>query len=275
MDINKIYNESCITGMRRMADESVDLVVTSPPYDELRTYNDSSVWCFEVFEDVARGIYRVLKPGGVIMWNVGDSVVDGSETGNSFRQALFFKDMCHLNLHDTMIYQKPSAAYPASAKSNRYSQVFEYCFILSKGKPKTANLIKDRVNRWAGTTNFGTPTSRKKDGTLVQSEKGVVQELGYRDNIWRVVNSRGFGQTNNQVYNHPATMPAELARDHILTWSNEGDLVMDPFMGSGTTARMAFQTDRNYIGFEIDTAYFNLCNKINETEIGRLDEFFT
>ena len=259
LEVNKVYNESCITGMQKMDEGSVDLVVTSPPYDDLRTYNNSSTWDFGVFKEVANNLTRVLKPGGIIMWNVGDATVDGSETGSSFRQALYFKDECGLRLHDTMIYQKPSAAYPASAKSNRYSQVFEYCFILSKGKPKTSNLIKDRVNRWAGTTNFGTPTSRKKDGTLEQSEKLVVQENGYRDNIWRIVNSRGFGQSNDEVYNHPATMPEELARGHILTWSNPGELVLDPFMGSGTTARMAYQEDRNWIGFEIDKEYYDLC----------------
>ena len=257
---NTIYHQSCVQGMRDMDDGSVDLVVTSPPYDNLRTYNDSSTWNFNAFTEVAHELIRVLKPGGVIMWNVGDAVVDGSETGTSFRQALYFKDS-GLNLHDTMIYQKPSAAYPSSEKSTRYSQVFEYCFILSKGKPKTTNLIKDRENRWAGSTNFGTPTSRQKDGSLKKSKKLTVSPLGIRDNIWKITNSRGFGQSNNEVYQHPATMPEELARGHIISWSNPGDLVLDPFMGSGTTARMAFREGRNYIGFEIDEEYYNLCLK--------------
>jgi len=263
VDINKVHNESCITGMQRMDEGSVDLVVTSPPYDNLRTYNDSSTWNFDVFTQVADELIRVLKPGGVIMWNVNDAVVDGSETGTSFKQALYFKDN-GLNLHDTMIYQKPSAAYPASDKSNRYSQVFEYCFILSKGKPKTVNLIRDRENRWAGTKNFGTPTSRQKDGSLKKSKQLTVSSLGIRDNIWRIINSRGFGQSNNEVYNHPATMPEELARGHILSWSNPDDLILDPFMGSGTTARMAFREGRNWVGFEIDPEYYNLCLQCTE-----------
>ena len=264
LEVNKVYHESCITGMQKMDEDCVDLVVTSPPYDDLRTYNDSSSWSHDVFAEVAQGITRVLKPGGVIMWNVNDATVNGSETGTSFRQALYFMDECGLRLHDTMIYQKPSAAYPAHDKSVRYSQVFEYCFILSKGKPKTVNLIRDRENRWAGHTNFGTPTSRKKDGSLTKSKKIVVNQFGIRDNIWRIVNSRGFGQKNTEVYKHPATMPEGLAEGHILSWSNEGDLVLDPFMGSGTTARMAFQHQRQYIGFEIDEEYYNLCCKLTQ-----------
>jgi site-specific DNA-methyltransferase (adenine-specific) len=196
------------------------------------------------------------------MWNVGDATVKGSETGSSFRQALYFMDECGLRLHDTMIYQKQSAAYPAGDKSVRYSQVFEYCFILSKGKPKTINLIRDKKNRWAGHSNFGTPSVRTKDGVLKQYEKFVVKEFGIRDNIWKITNSKGFAHSNSEVYKHPATMPEALAEGHILSWSNPGDLVLDPFMGSGTTARMAFKNDRNWIGFEIDKEYYDLCVKL-------------
>jgi DNA modification methylase len=277
LDINRIYNESCITGMQKMDEECVDLVVTSPPYDNLREYNNSSSWNFDVFIEVAFELTRVLKPGGIIMWNVGDAVVDGSETGSSFRQALHFKDDCGLRLHDTMLYQKPSAAYPAGDKSLRYSQVFEYCFILSKGKPKTVNLIRDKPNAWAGTRSWGNATSRLASGELKKADDKTkpIKDVGIRDNIWRINNGAGFGQKNSLAYKHPATMPAELARDHILSWSNEGDLVLDPFSGSGTTARMAFQAERNYIGFEIDEEYYKLAQQINSTEIGRLDDFFS
>ena len=262
LSLNKVHNESCITGMRKLDQESIDLVVTSPPYDNLRTYNDSSQWDFPTFTLVATELVRVLKEGGVIMWNVGDATVDGSETGSSFRQALHFMDL-GLRLHDTMLYQKPSAAYPASHKSVRYSQVFEYCFILSKGKPKTINLIKDKPNAWAGTTSWGNASSRQKDGTIKEGTKKVsIADVGYRDNIWRINNGAGFGQSNKEVYAHPATMPEELARGHIITWSNPGDLVLDPFMGSGTTARMAFREDRNWIGFEIDPEYYELCTRL-------------
>jgi site-specific DNA-methyltransferase (adenine-specific) len=260
MEINKIYNINCIDGMNKMDDESVDLCVTSPPYDDLRTYNDSSKWDFEVFKKVAKSLTRVLKPGGVIMWNVGDATVAGSETGSSFKQALYFKEECGLNLHDTMIYEKSGIAFAAGEKSVRYSQAFEYCFILSKGKPKTVNIIMDKPNKWAGHTSWGNAKARNKEGELQDSGKKskAIREFGARTNIWRIVNSGGFGQKDDNAYNHPATMPMELARDHIKTWSNPGDLVIDPFTGSATTHLMSIEEGRNFIGFEIDKEYFDI-----------------
>ena len=208
MELNKVHNESCITGMQKMDMESVNLVITSPPYDDLRTYNDSSKWDFDVFRQVAGELVRVLQPGGVIMWNVGDAVVNGSETGSSFRQALYFMEL-GLRLHDTMIYEKTGIAFAAGEKSNRYSQAFEYCFILSKGKPSTVNIIMDKPNLWAGAKSWGNARARKKDGTLNVSENKTkeIKEFGARTNIWRIKNSGGFGQSDKRAYDHPATMP--------------------------------------------------------------------
>jgi DNA modification methylase len=261
MEINKTHNINCIDGMNRMNAESVDLVVTSPPYDDLRTYNDSSKWDFNVFKDVAVAITRVLKPGGVIMWNVNDATINGGESGSSFRQALYFMDACGLRLHDTMIYEKSGIAFAAGPHSVRYSQAFEYCFIISKGKPKTVNIIMDKKNKWAGISSWGNAKARKKDGTLEDAGKKSkeTREWGARTNIWRIINSGGFGQSSKTSYKHPATMPEELARGHIISWSNPGDLVLDPFMGSGTTAQMAIEEQRNFIGFEIDPTYYEMC----------------
>ena len=215
----------------------------------------------DVFYSVAAQLNRVLKPGGVIMWNVNDATVDGSETGSSFRQALHFKDVCGLRLHDTMIYEKTGIAFASGAKSVRYSQAFEYCFILSKGKPKTVNIIMDKPNKWAGSTSWGKARSRKKTGELdIREHKtNPIKEFGARNNIWRIKNCGGFGQSNKESYKHPATMPEELALGHIQTWTNEGDLVLDPFMGSGTTAQVSIETNRNFIGFEIDDTYYLMC----------------
>ncbi len=276
MKANQIYNQNCIEGMNAMNAESVDLCITSPPYDDLRTYNDSSKWDFNVFQDVAQALTRVLKPGGVIMWNVGDSTINGSETGSSFRQALYFMESCGLKLHDTMIYEKTGSAYCSGPKSVRYTQIFEYCFILSKGKPKTINLIQDKPNKWAGITSWGNAKTRKKDGDMHDPgrKSNPIREFGVRTNIWRIKNSGGFGQSSKESYKHPATMPEELAQDHIITWSNPGDLIIDPFMGSGTTAAMAIQTERNYIGFEIDDEYYKLCqSRLTKLETN-LNDFF-
>ena len=255
-----IHNTNCIDGMNSMPPETVDLCVTSPPYDDLRTYNDSSKWDFETFKEVAHSLTRVLKPGGVVMWNVGDATVKGGETGSSFRQCLYFMDECGLRLHDTMLYEKTGIAFAAGPHSVRYSQAFEYCFVLSKGKPKTVNIIMDKPNAWAGHTSWGEARARNKDGTQTQpgGKSKAIREFGARTNIWRITNSGGFGQKDKNAYAHPATMPEELARGHIQTWSNPGDLILDPFLGSGTTAKIAREENRHFVGFEIDPEYFAL-----------------
>ncbi len=275
LSVNNVYHLNCIDGMNAMDAESVDLCVTSPPYDDLRTYNDSSKWDFNVFKDVAKALTRVLKPGGVIMWNVNDATINGSETGSSFRQALYFMDECGLKLHDTMIYQKTGTAFASGPKSVRYTQIFEYCFVLSKGKPKTINLIQDKKNKWAGITSWGNAKTRRKDGDMNDPgrKSNAIREFGVRNNIWIIKNSGGFGQSSKESYKHPATMPEELALGHILTWSNPGDLVIDPFMGSGTTAAMAMQEKRDYIGFEIDQEYYNLCQSRMKSLNANLSKF--
>ena len=261
LSLNDTHHMNCIDGMQLMDAESVDLVVTSPPYDDLRTYNDSSKWDHNVFKQVADEITRVLKPGGVIMWNVNDATVKGSETGSSFRQCLYFMDAHDLRLHDTMIYEKTGTAFASGPNSVRYTQIFEYCFILSKGKPKTINLIQDKKNKWAGYTSFGNAKTRKKDGTMHDPgrKSNEIREWGVRTNIWKIKNSGGFGQSSKASYKHPATMPEELARGHVITWSNENDLILDPFMGAGTTAQVCLEENRNFIGFEIDDTYHQMC----------------
>ena len=236
---SKLYNEDCLETMQRMDDESIDLVVTSPPYDDLRQYNGYS---FD-FEPIAQELYRVIKPSGVVVWVVGDQTKNGSESGTSFRQALYFKEI-GFNLHDTMIYQKNSSTYCARPESKRYTQIFEYMFILSKGQPK-ARLICDKPNKWAGHKDWS--------GKM----KNPVREFSPRTNIWRYV-------TSFNGVKHPAPFPEQLAIDHILSWSDEGDVVYDPFMGSGTTARAAVRLHRDWIGSEIskdycDTIHSSLC----------------
>jgi len=232
METNELYYIDNIKGMNQMPGNFVDLTVTSPPYDGLRTYNGYS---FD-FENVVRQLFRVTKEGGVVVWVVGDETKNGSESGTSFKQALYFKEI-GFNLHDTMIYEKNSPAYPAHKKSVRYTQIFEYMFIFSKGKPKTVNLICDKANKWAGHKDFS--------GKL----KNPVPDYSPRNNIWKYTTS--FGDTNG----HPAPFPEKLAEDHILSWSNEKDLVFDPFVGSGTTPKMAKKNNRSYLGFDVSEEY--------------------
>ena len=238
LELNKIYNMDCLDGLKLLDDNSIDLTVTSPPYDNLRTYNGFS---FD-FENIAKQLYRVTKQGGVVVWIVGDQTINGSESGTSFKQALYFKE-CGFNLHDTMIWEKNSSTFPSNEKSNRYTQIYEYMFIFSKGKPKTSNLIIDKKNIWAGSKDFS--------GKI----KNPVPEYSSRNNIWKITTSF------NEETGHPAVFPEELVNDHIISWSNKGDVVMDIFMGSGTTAKMAIVNDRKWIGFEISSEYCEMINK--------------
>lgn len=234
--INQVYNEDCLETMSRMPDGFIDLTLTSPPYDNLREYNGYS---FD-FESIAKELYRVTKPNGLIVWVVGDAVMDGSESGSSFKQALHFKEL-GFKLHDTMIYEKNSPAYPARKDSNRYTQIFEYMFVFAKGKVPS-QLICDKPNKWAGHKDFS--------GKL----KNPVPEFSPRNNIWKYT-------TSFNGWKHPAPFPEALAHDHIISWSKEGDLVYDPFMGSGTTAYIARSLSRNYIGSEISKDYCEMIKK--------------
>jgi site-specific DNA-methyltransferase (adenine-specific) len=261
---NKILLGNSIEILSGFESESVDLTVTSPPYDNLRTYNgkikDEVIYeegfSFP-FVEMARQLYRVTKKGGVVIWVVNDQVKNGGETGSSFRQALLFKEI-GFTLYDTMIYHKNGAPFP---ETGRYSQVFEYMFVFSKGQPKTINLLKDKPNRWAGHSNFGDPSKREKEGTLKKVDKFVVAEFGTRYNVWYINNGKGFSSKDDIAFQHPAIFPESLAEDHILSWSKPGDVVLDPMCGSGTTLKMAKINGRNYIGIYINEEYVELSKK--------------
>ena len=254
IETNKIYHGDSVKVLAGFPAGCFDLVVTSPPYDNLRDYKGFSF----NFADIAKNLTRTLKYGGVIVWNVADQTIDGSETGTSFRQALYFKDVCGLRLHDTMIYQKEGSPRPASANSVRYSQSFEYVFILSKGRPKAINLLKDKVNVSAGRVkNKGANDWRKKDGSMQgRRTTTVTGEFGYRTDIWQIRAGYVGGDST-----HPAPMPEKLANDHIRSWSNEGDIVLDPFVGGGTTIAAAKKLSRKWIGIDISEEYCELARK--------------
>ena len=250
MELNRIYNMDCVDGMKMLESESIDLVVTSPPYDNLRNYNGFE-WDFE---ETAKQLYRVVKKGGVVVWIVGDSTIKGSESGTSFKQALLFKEI-GFNLHDTMIWNKGSFAFPSNSC---YHQVFEYMFVFSKGKPKSLNFIKDRKNIYVGERGA---SGRNRDGVRNKGKSTVRDEYGKRFNIWNYPIGGGHCTKDKIAYQHPAIFPEQLANDHILSWSNENDIVLDPFIGSGTTAKMALLNNRNYIGFEISKEYCEIAEQ--------------
>ena len=247
---NAIICGDCLDVMKAMPDGCIDLVVTSPPYDNLRTYNGYS---FD-FENIAKELYRIIKPGGVVVWVVGDATIDGSETGTSFRQALYSKEI-GFNLHDTMIYHK--RGLPCDT-AKRYRQDFEYMFAFSKGQPKTFNPLmhKQVYNDSRKNKNF----NKDKSG-VKKISKMNQKEMTKDGNVFFYVASGGIGQTDEIAYNHPATYPEKLAEDQIKSWSNPGDLVLDPFCGSGTTLKMAHILDRKYIGIEISEEYCEIIHQ--------------
>lgn len=253
MKLDDIRNENCIDTMKMMKDGMVDLVVTSPPYDNMREYEGYSL---EGFEDIALALYRVVKPGGIVVWVIGDQTVKGDESGTSFRQALHFKEI-GFNLFDTMIYRKPPRG--AVGNNRTYWQSFEYMFVLSKGKPQTINLIKDRKNKESRKGDTG--TKRLPDGSLLKSKRDGYSDYGRRTNVWTYTIGNGHSASDKIAHKHPAIFPEKLARDHIISWSNEGELVYDPFLGSGTVALMAALNGRKYLGSEINANYCEIARE--------------
>ena len=249
IEINKNYNESNLETMAKMPNCFIDLTVTSPPYDGLRTYNGYSF----PFEDIAKELYRVTKDGGVVVWIVGDATIKGSETLTSFKQALYFKEL-GFNVHDTMIYRKLN---PMPVKSIRYLPCFEYMFVFSKGRPKSVNLIREK-----------TLATGKEKYTGTQQENGKFTDYGKKRNlerdkynVWDLKVGSNQSTKDKFAFKYSAIFPEKLANDHIISWSNKNDLVYDPFMGSGTTAKMSILNNRNWIGSEISSEY---CEIIEE-----------
>lgn len=243
IDVNKIIVGDCERVMATWPWNSVDLVVSSPPYDSMRSYRSGQRWHFL---GVAYQLQRVLKPGGVLVWIVADETVNGSETGTSLNQALHFREL-GLNLHDTMIWTK----YLPGLMGKRYTSCWEYMFVLSKGEPKTFNPIM-RKNKTAGTECR--KNQRTKNGVVCTGHM-VTKDYSIEENVWRIQ----VGGTNSSKHplqgKHPAVFPEKLASQHIATWSNPGDLVCDPFSGSGTTCAVAARMGRRYVGIDLDAEY--------------------
>ena len=247
LDLNKIYCGNCLEWLSEIDNNSIDMVLTSPPYDSLRGYEGYS---FD-FEKIANELFRAVKKNGVVVWVVGDAVVDGSETGTSFEQALYFKKI-GFNIHDTMIYEKNSSTFPAKKTGNRYTQIFEYMFVFSKGKPK-CNLLCDKKNKWAGFTSF-------------DKKIPPVSDFSPRTNIWKY--STSFNDKNE----HPAVFPEQLAEDNIKSWSDVSDIILDPMSGSGTTLKAAYKLCRNYIGIDISEKYCEIAKKRIEKTVPQLEK---
>jgi site-specific DNA-methyltransferase (adenine-specific) len=259
MEVNKTYNENCLETMGKMPNNFIDCTVTSPPYDDIRNYNNKIKGLSDEFngysfpfEDIVRELYRVTKKGGIVVWVVNDATHNGSETLNSFRQALFFKEV-GFRMHDTMIYRKLN---PVPNAGKRYQQMFEYMFVFSKGSPKTTNIsLRERSNKCEDKRTYRKKKfSRNQDGEFNENDY-FVKEMVPEYNIWDFYVGWGNTTKDDVAFEHPAIFPEELVKRHIESWTNEGDLIYDPFMGSGTTSKMSILSKRNYIGSELSEEY--------------------
>lgn len=256
MGVNKIIQGDCLEVMKTFKYECIDLVVTSPPYDNLRDYDG---YDFN-FKEIVSELFRITKEGGVVVWVVGDATINGSETGTSFNQALYFKRL-GFSLHDTMIYYKEGL----TLNHNRYEQEFEYMFVFSKGKPKTFNPIKTPC-KWFGKDSDRTGQKLGKHDEINKrarsgKDRTNIKPSKIKGNIWKYNTGYGHSTKDNYVFSHPAIFPERLAEDHILSWSNEGDLVLDPMCGSGTTLKMATINKRDYVGIDLSEKYVKIAEE--------------
>jgi site-specific DNA-methyltransferase (adenine-specific) len=255
--LNSIICGDNVEVMKKLKNNSIDLVITSPPYDNLRDYEGYS---FD-FESIVHELYRIIKPGGVVVWVVGDATIKGSETATSFKQALYFKDV-GFKLHDTMIYLKDNPV-PVGG-NNRYYQAFEYMFVFCKGTLKTFNpIMRKRRNKYNDKrTERVKGFNRNTKGDFEKKKVSLTGDVKI-NNVWKYV--VGGGNSVRYGVKHPATFPEKLAEDHILSWSNKGDIVLDIFSGSGTTCKMAKKHGRKYIGIDI-------CKEYCDTAVMEMDE---
>jgi len=267
MLINHLYNENCletIGRMKRLKEPPVDMVITSPPYGSLREYEG---YGFD-FEAIAQGLFDVMKDGAVLVWIVGDQVKDGSESLQSFKQAIFFVDQVGFKLNDTMIYKKIGGL--PNNDGCRYEQEFEYAFCFSKGMPKTFNPIM-KYNKWFGiknkenSGNVGTSKDKKTKHSAMKER--TVKEKSPIGNVWEYGVGFKKSTTDDISFQHPAIFPEKLAADHIRSWSNPGDLIFEPMAGSGTVIKAAISLNRDWVASEISTKY---CNEVIKPRLSRL-----
>lgn len=254
--VNKIICGNAVEIMAEMPQDSIDLVVTSPPYDDLRLYKGYSF----PFEDIVKGLERIMKKNGIVVWVVSDKIKNGNRSLTSFRQALFFQEN-GFKVHDVMIYRKLNTPF---MRSNAYTNCHEFMFVFSKGGPKTFNPLMTKTKR----NGYEMLPYNKGPDAENKKTMGELKEFKVRTNIWGYAVGLGGSSSDKIAFEHPAIFPEKLAEEHILSWTNEDDLILDPMCGSGTTCKMAKIHNRKYIGIDISQEYCNIAQKrVSDTMI--------
>jgi len=247
--INNIYCSDNVEFMKGISTNSIDLTITSPPYDDIRTYKG---YQFDSLK-IASELFRITKKGGVVVWVVGDRIVKGNKSLTSFKQCLTFQNV-GFNVHDVMIYKKKNTPF---MRSNAYTNCFEFMFVFSKGSPKTFNPIMEKTAR----SGYEMLVSNKKADGINNKVLGKLNDKKVKTNIWEYAVGLGGSTSDKIAFNHPAIFPENLCKDHILSWTNPGDLVFDPMCGSGTTCKMAILNGRNFLGCDVSKEYVELAKE--------------
>lgn len=235
-------------------ESSVDLTVFSPPYDGLRDYKGKPSFDMAV---LGREILRVTKEGGVCCMVIQDATKNGAKSLTSFRTACLFADL-GWRLFECCIYSR--AGVPGAWWTKRFRVDHEYIFIFTRGDglprrfDKTSLMVE---SKYAGITAGGTKRTTK--GDFVAIKKTVISPLKCRGTIWHYAASNT--ERNKTKSEHPATYPDSLARDIISCFSKEGDLVLDPMMGSGTTGIASVNMGRRFLGIEISVQYMEIAKR--------------
>ncbi len=261
LDVDNVYCGDAISLLTAVDDNSIDFVCFSPPYDKIRDYHGFNL----DLSQLGKQLFRVAKDGAVCAVVMTDATISGEKSLTTFRLTLDWVDNHGWRCFEHCIYSR--FGRPGAWWNSRFRVDHEYILLFVKGqKPKYFNKEPLKIKaKHAGKVWHG--TTRLTDGSLIQNEKKMQSDTKCRGTIWHYATSNTEG--NKQKLKHPATFPDALANDLIQCFTQQGEIVLDPTSGSGTTCVMASQRKRRYLGFDISAEYVELAKERLAREINR------
>ena len=257
--INSIICGDSAEVLKNFPDNSIDMVVTSPPYDGLRDYNGFSL----DLHKIGKEIYRVLKDGGIAVMVIQDATKDFAKSLTSFRTIVDWCDNVGFRLFETVIYHKNGTE--GAWWKQRFRVDHEYMPIFMKGKkPQYFNKEPLKIPSKHGGKVMSGSGNRRTDGTLSETVRRPINTMKCRGTVWDYLMA---GDKNPLKRKHPAVFPDKIPYDCIQCFCPEGGLVLDPFIGCGSTAVMAKVLGRNYIGIDISREYCDLAEERIEKDV--------